>query len=229
MTLVSKAFRGLLIFGCAALGAYPSTAWSQARVIKTSGNKAIVEFPADSPPEVGQRVYLTQSKTSRSGKGGPREHVLGLSADAFVLKDSRASGTNTSISVTGRFGWNLENFEWGPIGRVGYTNDGVSSSTRDLAVGVFADFNLIPNMPNEDSIYGFFAEGTYGMLTTTTMSVEQSTTTMELFGGGFLKWFLAPSVCARTDAGVDFVTKNETPGQSTLTGAKVRIGLQVYF
>ena len=231
MTIASRASKALFIsaWAAATLASVPETAWSQARVLKVSGNKAIVEFPVDAPPQVGQRVYLSQTRSARGARGGPRDYVTGIAVDASLLKDSRASGTDTRILLTGRFGWNLEMFEYGPIAKLGYTNDGVSSSSRELAGGGFFDYNLLPNDGREESIYGLVVEGTYGILTNTTMSVENSTSTMELFAGGFLKWFLGPAVCARTDAGFDFVSKNETSGASTQTGAKARVGLQVYF
>lgn len=198
-----------------------------AKVLKVKGRNAVVAFPEGHEPEVGDTISLKKGG-ERTGTGS-RDYTLGLSGSLAMISDSRTSKNTTTLAVDGRFGWNMAQYEAGPIGEFRYSTADDRSS-RTLGLGGFFDFNFIPNVAGEELVYGAGVEGTYGQSTVTTASVENSSTEMAFFGGLFAKWFGLGNFGVRGDAGYEYVRANTQSGTTvTSSGFLVKAGLQVYF
>lgn len=221
----------LLVFGSVS-----SAFAQQAKVIKVKGNQAIVQFPKNSPPSVGQTIDLSggSRESSRSGGGGstgPRNNSIGVSAVIASLSTSNnvrgsASTSVTTIEIAGRYGWNAETMEYGPLGSVSrISTDGGSATT--IKVGGFFDYNLVPNTTAVDMVYGLGAEASIGQ---SSPSQGDSASTMGFAGGGFLKWFLlGTSTAFRGD--LQFFYERSSAGDviSSTSGPLAKVGFQVYF
>lgn len=201
----------------------------QFKVEKVKGNKAVIEFSgANLSPG---RTYAIGGASSEddSGGSGDRKYVIGGSFDLQFLTYSSSALAGTSskdnlMGLLGRFGWNLENYEVGII--AGYTNS-ETSTTNSAAIkaGAFFDYNLTPNRPGENSIYGASAEGSYTSITSSTGG-----SILGLFVSGFAKWFVfGPSTALRVDAGYSYDKGSYTSYSTTTQGLAVRGGLSTYF
>lgn len=175
----------------------------QAKVLKVQGRKAIVQFPEDSRPRVGQVLDLGGPVSMDGGSGsaptGDRSMIIGGSAELSNLTRSGATTSDTRFGVEGRYGWNTGIMEYGAIGNVTYYTT-TGSSSRRLEVGGFFDYNLVPNTPGTEIVYGGAALGKFGSLSFSAGNNELSGTLMTLEVGGQLKWFpLGNTVAVRGD------------------------------
>lgn len=200
----------------------------QIRVEKVKGNKAVVEFSgtALSP---GRSYSLKGTSEDGDDGGGERSHVVGGSFDFqfYEYSSSAASGSSMKdnlIGIVARFGWNFEKYEFGPI--AGYTNtESYGSSFSSVKFGAFGDYNLTPNRPGENSIYGAAAEGSY-----TSITSSNGGSMIGFFASGFAKWFVfGPSTALRVDLGYNYEKGSFTSYSSTTQGFAVRGGLATYF
>ncbi|CAN5575450.1 hypothetical protein BH10BDE1_BH10BDE1_32920 [soil metagenome] len=217
-------------------GAAPAIA-QQAKVIKVQGKKAIVQFPDDSRPRVGQIIELapsgavSMSGTAGSGGGtGSRAMIVGGSAELSSLTPSGGSTSTTTFAVDGRYGWNMGVMEYGALGTISYAST-TGSSRRLLSAGGFFDYNLVPNTPGTEIVYGGMAVGKFGSAATSSGSAEVSGTVMTLEVGGQLKWFpLGNSVAIRGDVLYRIESVSDTiKASSSGSGLVARGGLYVYF
>lgn len=218
----------------------PSTATAQtAKVIKVSGKKAIVQFPDDARPRVGQTIELggggMQSMDgggshSSGGGAGSRSMIVGGSAELSSLTPSGSSTSTTVFGVDGRYGWNAGIMEYGGIGYLAYSST-TGSSNRKLEAGGFFDYNLVPNTSGTEIVYGGMAVAKFGQLSRTTGSNEISGTLMTLELGGQLKWFpLGNSIAIRGDV----LYRIESVGDSVKalasgSGLVAKAGFYIYF
>jgi hypothetical protein len=96
----------------------------QAKVVKVSGKKAIVQFPDDARPRVGQMIDLGGGGESSMGGGGgsdSRAMIIGGSAELENESTSGSSSSSTtSLGVTARYGWNAGDMEYGGLGTLTY-------------------------------------------------------------------------------------------------------------
>ncbi len=206
----------------------------QAKVLKVQGRKAIVQFPEDSRPRVGQVLDLggPVSMDGRSGMSatGDRSMIIGGSAILSNLTPSGASTSGTSFGVDGRYGWNKGIMEYGAIGGITYyTTTGASS--RRLEAGGFFDYNLVPNTPGTEIVYGGAALGKFGSLSSTAGNNEISGTLMTLEVGGQLKWFpLGNTVAVRGDVLYRMESISDTvKAMSSGSGLVAKAGFYVYY
>src|SRR5688500_4408708 len=99
-------------------------------VSKVKGRQAIVNFPAENPPTEGQTVYVGQPGESAQrsvAAVGSRDHTVGLSGELSMKSNSSNSTSTTAFSVSGRYGWNKRQYEFGPIAGFGYSKTDPSS------------------------------------------------------------------------------------------------------
>ncbi len=213
------------------LAALPAQA-QQAKVLKVQGKKAIVQFPDDARPQVGQLIDVGTGSSMGSmtaGHGaGSRDMIVGGSAAFSSLTTSTSSTSISILDLSGRYGWNKGEMEYGGLGSFYYKTE-PGSSLRTIGVGGFFDYNLVPNVTGTELVYGAGGEAVYAMISTTTGTLETSATTLRFQGGGQVKWFpFGNTVAVRGDAVYRFQQNGGTPS-STTTGFVFLGGLYVYF
>lgn len=204
----------------------------QAKVLKVQGKKAIVQFPDDVKPRVGQLIEVGTASSEGSltaGHGtGSREMIIGGSASFSSLTTSSSSASTSTLDLSGRYGWNKGEMEYGGLGSFYYTST-TGSSSRTIGAGGFFDYNAIPNLSGTELVYGAGAEAIYAMISTTVGSAETSATTLRLQGGGQMKWFpFGNTVAVRGDL-VYRYQQNGGTTSSTTSGLVALGGLYVYF
>lgn len=206
----------------------------QAKVVKVQGRRAIVQFPDDARPRVGQIIDLSAGGTSISGGGssntGDRSKIIGGSAELSNLTPSGSSTSGTVFAVEGRYGWNNGMMEYGALGSLTYASS-TATSLRILSVGGFFDYNLVPNTPGTEIVYGGAALGKFGQISLTTGATERSGTLMTIEVGGQLKWFpLGNTVAVRGDVLYRMESVSDTVrGFASGSGLVAKAGLYVYF
>lgn len=222
------------------LGALLATSVSQAqqaKVVKVQGRKAIVQFPDDIKPKVGQTFDVGGGVSMGGGGGnGSRAMIVGGSAELSSLTTSTSSTSATALAVSGRYGWNKGQMEYGGIAGLTYSSS-PGTSSRLLEVGGFFDYNMDPNDPGVEMVYGFGGLAKLGSAAATTGNTESTGMKMTFEGGGQLKWFpFGNSVAVRGDAVYRFISNNgqaltgsATNTSNTVTGFVIYGGLYVYF
>ncbi len=186
-----------------------SFAAEKAVIQQMKGRRAIVHFEKDIPFSVGQKIYLNSEDGVELGVQKEMRNPLerknsvsfaaGFSSAETTTKAVGTSKTSTtSYVISGRYGWNKENYEYGPLGSFSFskTSGSGSSETNTYQFGGFFDYNLIPNKPGEDTVWGFFGEGAFG----NTKSNGLGATIITATGGGFIKWFVfSPMLAIRSN------------------------------
>lgn len=197
------------------------------KVDKIKGNKAIVTFSGDL--NAGDSFDLGSSSQS-SGKGGagngPRNNLIGFSAGLSSLSYSAGGGSTsaTVISATGKYGWNHGQTEYGFLGEFGSTSGGGVNTTY-FGGGGFFDFDMVPNRPGVETVYGVGGQGKLGSANGGSSSYMY----WEMIPSGFMKWFaLKTSTCFRADLGLKYRSENSSP-TTTVSGLVMIVGLDHYF
>lgn len=207
----------------------------QAKVVKVQGKKAIVQFPDDARPRVGQVIELGPVSMSGGGvstSSGSREMIVGGSAELSSLTPSGGSSSTTKFAIDGRYGWNAGQMEYGGIASVDYQSS-TGSSARLLSGGGFFDYNLVPNTPGTDLVYGGAVLGQFGSIGSTIGNAERTGTIMRFELGGQLKWYpLGNSVAVRGDLlyRIDSISDTlKNTGSNTGSGIVAKAGFYIYF
>jgi hypothetical protein len=209
----------------------------QAKVIKVQGRKAIVQFPDDARPRAGQMIDLSGGGAVSMAGGdssvrstGARGMIVGGSAELSSLTPSGSSTSVTRFGVEGRYGWNTGIMEYGGLATVAYTST-TGSSSRTLSAGGFFDYNLVPNTPGTEIVYGGAVLARFGSIGSTAGSAEVTGTVMDLELGGQLKWFpLGTSVAVRGDLLYRIESVSDTVKASAAGGGIVaKGGFYIYF
>lgn len=223
------------IAGVLSMGLIGSTSLAQqARVTKVSGRKAIVQFPKEMTPTVGQIIELggsgDSSGNSSSGGGDSRGTIIGGSASLSSLSSnvgggSGATSSTTKVSAEARYGWNTGVLEYGLIALFGMDSSSGASTTQ-FGGGGFADYNLVENSPGAEMVYGVGGQGTYSMVS----GGGASSSVMNFFGGGQFKWFpLGNSVAIRGDGGYQYGSTSTNGTSISNSGFVLKAGFSVYF
>lgn len=203
-----------------------------AKVIKVKGQQAIVQFPPGTPPVVGEMVPVGDSAQTEGGSHsgrGSRAHLLAVAGSIFFTNNSATSNSTTGFRLQGRYGWNQEVFEFGPLAELDYSST-TGQSSRTLLGGGFFDFNFVPNKPGIPTIYGVGATADVGQVSTTTGSTDVSSSQFDLFVGGNVKWFgLSENVALRGDAGFSMSRTSVNGTATTNSGLLIQGGLAFYF
>lgn len=224
---ISLGTLGLATVVLFSLGANAQTA----KVVKVSGKKAIVQFPDDARPRVGQTIDLSGGgggDMGGGGGGGSRATIIGGSAALSSLSAGGGSST-TQLEVSARYGWNNGTMEYGPLGALTYASS-TGSSSRVIAAGGFFDYNLVENTPGNDLVYGLGAQASFASTSRTPGSAEVTGTQMSFQGGGQFKWFpLGNTVAVRGDAVYKYTSWSEGGISGNDSGIVVLGGFYIYF
>jgi hypothetical protein len=206
-----------------------------AQVIKVKGRRAIVEFGPGERPYVGQQLEAPESvgsaRAARSGAiaAGSRTYLLGFTGELSFLSRSDDSESEKSIGGTFRFGWNQEEFEYGPIGEFSFSSQELQTR-RTLGAGGFVDFNFEANRPGVELIFGVGGEGSVSQGVVSTPTRDDTSGLITLQGGAFAKWFpFQYPVAIRGDAVFVYLMHSRAARDYSESGMKLKGGLAVYF
>ncbi len=197
------------------------------------GKKAIIRFENDIPYRVGQPVFIESTEGNEYGivKGGrnllERKNSVSLSSgysDLTAKTTGSGKAKSKTTSISGKYGWNLKQFEVGPVVEISLYDSGIEQTT--LMFGGFAEFNILPNIPGHDFIFGVQGQALMG---TSERKIGDTTTDanpMVLRGGGFIKWFVfSPVLALRVDGNYYY----EKADKTTVSGTEFSVGLNHYF
>lgn len=207
----------------------------QAKVVKVQGKKAIVQFPDEARPRVGQVIDLGGG-TSISGEplshssSGARNMIIGGSTELSSLTAPGSATSQMIFTADARYGWNKSEMEYGGIGTIGYVSS-TGVTKRKLEAGGFFDYNLVHNNPGVELVYGGMAVAKFGQIANVIGSAETSGTLMTLEVGGQMKWFpLGNTVAIRGDVlyRIESVA-DSVKAYTTGPGLVAKGGLYVYF
>lgn len=176
-------------------------------------------------------IDLSGGGESSSGGGGSdsRAMIVGGSAELKNESTSGSSSSTTSLGVTGRYGWNAGDMEYGALGGLTYAS-ATGSSARLLEAGGFFDYNLVANTPGTELVYGLGLEGKFGSISSTVGNAETTGTRMTFQGGGQLKWFpLGNSVAIRGDAVYRYASNSSGGVSTNVSGLVIAGGFYIYF
>jgi hypothetical protein len=197
------------------------------KVLKVKGRQAIVLYPEGAHPAAGDMLTVTRRLDEEEKEGkNQRGNLIGIDGSLFYLNNSTTSKSTTGLTVTGRYGWNFGNYEYGPIGTLNLASDG----SQTVTVGGFADINMVRNSRRQKLVYGFTGDLEIGTVTQSSSSGGASASTVAIFGGGQAKYFvLSNATAVRVDAGLalDSTTTNGT--STSISGLLVKFGLANYF
>ena len=236
-SLAAKAIFGLALTSALTITLIlaPSAFAQQAKVLKVSGRKAIVQFPDDARPKAGQMIDLgvggVSSMSSDSGvhkTTGARSQMFGGSGEFSNLTNSSSSVSTSTFQLEGRYGINQGEMEFGGLLAFLYRSS-TGTSSRSIGPGGFFDYNLVPNRPGTELVYGGGALAQYFAVSTTTGSAEASSSTLRFELGGQLKWYpLGDQLAVRGDLVYRYDQNSGTTSYTT-TGFVVKGGLYFYF
>jgi hypothetical protein len=200
------------------------------KVIKAKGRKVLIELPVDPRLQAGDTVALDtvelRSPSSARMSTGARGLTFGGSGEIHFYSQSNGYPGDTSFNVQGRGGWNAANLEYGPIAALAYRSIDSNTSTTAFGGGGFLDYNLIPNTPGTESVYGVGGNAQLTLLSSKIAGTSTSSTGIAINGGAFYKYFLfRTDTCLRFDA--DLHIANYT--NYSEVGVQFLAGLQSYF
>ncbi len=205
-------------------GSY-SFAAERAVIQQMKGKRAIVHFEKDIPFSVGQKVYLNSENGTEIGVRkelrNPLERKNSVTLAGELSSTDTSPKATTTFAISGRYGFNEEQYEYGPIGVYAYSK--ATSEVSRYEFGGFFDYNLIPNKPGEDFIWGGYGEATLG-----NVKVANSSQSLTVFtGGAFAKWFIfSPMLAVRANG----FYSNESQGSSTSSNTTgIELGISHYF
>lgn len=210
------------------LASVPALA-QQARIVKVKGRQAIVQFPADAKPEIGQILTVSSGVLDEENQTQNRNFLLAWDFNLSYVNDSRTNKATAGFSSTGRFGWNMGDVEFGPLGTLSFSS-GSNTDSRTVSAGGFMDKNFVMHKGKPKAVYGLTGNIQLGQTTTTVSSATSSEGLLQLFGGGCYKWFgLSDMTALRGEAGLSVERHTSTGESYTLTGMVFRVGIQTYF
>lgn len=240
-----------LVAATMAAFACPSTAGAAdaIRVLKTSGNRATVEFvrspdggrgESERPiaPEPGQTFWLAPAthrpsngaRAAGGDAGRDRERTIAASAELSALTESRSQLTSSRLALSGKYGWNWTEWEAGPSAAFTYTQSD-PNALRRIEAGGFGDWNFVPN-DGREAVYGATAALRVGQTERARGAARYSNGLVALDAGFVAKWFALRAASAALRFDVLYSYESETgdgPFAATSTGFKALAGLQVYF
>jgi hypothetical protein len=209
-----------------------SQAADKAVVQQMKGRRAILQFEKDIPFSVGQKVYITSEDGTELGivkeLRNPLERKNSISLAATMGSVSTKPKPTSIFSLQGRYGWNMERFELGPLVNLTYNKTG-SAEVSTYEFGGFFDFNMIPNRAGEDIVWGPYGEVSAGTMKYGTASGSLTSFT----GGAFVKLFLlSPDLAVRLNGYYRYELDTQTTSISTekdVSTIAVAIALMHYF
>ena len=204
------------------------------KVIKVKKNTAVVVFSKKGAPlKVGQVGRLMPKKIEGQDEieGVSRDRFIGMDASLSMLQtkaDGAAEAAKVdTVDASVTYGWNKERFEYGAL--LGYRFEKYAASdVRTIELGGILDFNLAPNVIENDMIFGGRLVATIGDEDNSSQSAGARAIRIE--PGAFVKWFgLSTNLAATATLSYRMKSVSYESSKSTTSGIVGRIGLQAYF
>lgn len=193
-------------------------------VKKTKGNNAIIE---SSTPLVEGETYIIQTSKKLSDgddSNSQTANSFSIGMDSSFFKSDQLQ--EHQILIEGRYGWNLTDYEYGPLVKIHLLDEGAGFNSEYMLGGYF-DYNLEPNNSRERYFYGLTAQAFAGNREFTSGSSAQI---FGLGGGGFLSWYLPhSSVVLRTEGLVENKTIATASKSSNVLGFVAKILFAYYY
>jgi hypothetical protein len=198
---------------------------TQITVKKVKGRQAIVETGL--PLEEGQTYELQKDQIAVDVNFLPvqqRKNSLQLGAEFQSVNGS--SVQDHRVSLTARYGWNFELFEFGPMMTYQSVDLGAGTDSDFLGGGYF-DYNFQKNRAPQIFLWGPTMSAEFGAKQ---FKSGASANLMNLDPGAFVSWFFANSAAAlRAEAVYHYQKITTTTTDTTLSGFKSKAYLVFYF
>lgn len=209
-------------------------AWAQkVTVRRVKGNQAVVQINGGAL-KVGQTYDLGKKPADDDlelvgSNTGPRNKVIGFSTEISSRSSQVGSAKSNTTRYGGsvKYGWNKGAFEYGFNGLF-WSSDSGAGATSEFGGGGFFDWNLSPNRPGNDMLFGFGADLTYAIINPP--NGGQSSNRMDIYPAAFMKWFILGTPAAmRFDAGLSMIETSSGGSKVKSDGFLVRGGFSIYF
>ena len=208
------------------LFSFYSTYAATITVKKVKGKQAIIESSVTLNPGETYELQTEDISLDPLPRAGlqDRRNSLNLGLQFTSIKGSNVQ--ENGLDLSGTYGWNLQNFEFGPS--FSYTSSDVGAGTNStILVGGFFDWNLIKNKAPENWIYGLTSNAQLGQMQFANGSTANL---MNIEFGGAIKYFLfKQSVALRGEMNYALRRVNTSNTQSDLNGFVGRGYLSFYF
>ncbi len=209
--------------------------WAQAqsfKVIKISGNKAIVEVDNVSQIEVNN-TYTTGDGSGAAAKGSSsskssykRDYGVGLNFNFSSAKSDAPGAVSTeNMSLSGLYLWNFKKYEIGPI--LSYSNTkagGATATTTSFGGQGFYNFN-----ENKVGTEGVFSIVGLVQLGSTSVGGASSSTTGLQVGPNYRWFILSGDHCISASALITMVKGSAGGVDTTTSGFALTAGISTYF
>lgn len=199
-------------------------------ISQMKGKKAIVVFDSDIPFSLGQKVFLSSADGTELGLRSENRNLLERKNSVNLLGSyssikPKTGDSTTTFAVSGSYGWNWNEYEFGPIVAFSSTDTGGSGLSSNSLGGYF-DYNIDQNVPSQEMVWGGVARILLGSETLKVGSNKctDSLTTIEV--GVQAKFFQFSQVLAiRTE----LVFQNKKVEDENSSGFVLNLGLQHYY
>lgn len=250
--------RNTTLFIAALVLAFSGQAYAaKVKVIKVSGNKAVIQVPSGMEVEKGQTLNVGDEgddfggESSSSGGGsrgrGQRKYsiagTLDYSSMSAKIKDAdgnEGDGNKVStLELDVKLGFNFSSFEVGP--KLIYESEtttppagGTVTENTTTGFGAFGEYNFTENKGGVGFVPAAFGEFAFGSINSKTGSSETKTSVTQFDFGVVGKIFaLSDTTAIRIALGYRMqsgkVTVGSTEYQLTNSGMVLGVGLQQYF
>ncbi len=199
-------------------------------ISQMKGRKAIVVFDSDIPFSLGQKVFLSSADGTELGLRSENRNLLERKNSVNLLGSyssikPKSGDSTTKFSISGSYGWNWNEYEFGPI--IAFSSQdtggsGVSSNT----LGGYFDYNLDQNVPGQEMVWGGVARLLLGSETSKTSNSKQTESLTTIEAGLQAKFFQFSQVLAiRTE----LVFQSNKVEDDETSGIVLNLGLQHYY
>ena len=209
------------------LMSFESTFATTIKVKKVKGKQAIIEssgtLKEGETYEVSGNDELSIDSPQSLNKQD-RKNSLNLGVNFTSIKSG--STQEVSYDLSGLYGWNAQNMEFGPT--FSYASSDVGAgATSTLLIGGFFDYNLVNNKFPEQIIYGPTAAASMGQIQ---FANSSSASLMNLEAGFCVKYFLFKlPVALRGELNYAIKQVSTSGAKSDLSGFVGRGYLSFYF
>lgn len=199
-------------------------------ISQMKGKKAIVVFDSDIPFSLGQKVFLSSADGTELGLRSETRNLLERKNSVNLLGSyssikPKTGDSTTTFAVSGSYGWNWNEYEFGPIVAFASEDTGGTGTSSNTFGGYF-DYNLNQNVPGQEMVWGGVARLLLGSETNKTSNSKQTESLTTIEAGVQAKFFQFSQVLAiRTE----LVFQSKKVEDDDSSGFVLNLGLQHYY
>ena len=199
-------------------------------ISQMKGRKAIIVFDSEIPFSLGQRVFLSSADGTELGLGKESRNLLERKNSVNLLGSyssikPKSGDAKTNFSISGSYGWNWNEYEFGPIVAFSSNDTGIQEITSNSLGGYF-DYNLDHNVAGQEMVWGGVARAQLGSETRKTGSNKTTKSSTTIEAGVQAKFFQFSQVLAiRTE----LVFQSNKVEDIESSGFVLNLGLQHYY